>query len=195
MRVFISYSSRDYRQADCLRSELKKSSIECWMAPESIPGGKNYADHIPMAIRTTDAFIVLLSASSMESYWVQNEIGYAVNYKRPLIPIHLDKSALTEAFKFILVSSQIIETGGKIEKSMDKIREALQDINQQPNITSDRVIAGEPGQEFVFRSIYDFEQETDKKEDKKQKGKKHYIVIALLCVLALAGVAFTIGII
>ena len=80
MRVFISYSSRDYRQADCLRSELKKSSIECWMAPESIPGGKNYADHIPMAIRTTDAFIVLLSASSMESYWVQNEIGYAVNY-------------------------------------------------------------------------------------------------------------------
>ena len=70
---------------------------------------------------------------------------------------------------------------------MDKIREALQDINQQPNITSDRVIAGEPGQEFVFRSIYDFEQETEKKED------KNYIFIALLWVLALAGVAFAIG--
>ena len=72
---------------------------------------------------------------------------------------------------------------------MDKIREALQDINQQPNITSDRVIAREPGQEFVFRSIYDFEQETEKKED------KNYIFIALLWVLALAGVAFAIGII
>lgn len=199
MRVFISYSSRDYRQADWLRSELKKSSIECWMAPESIPGGRNYADHIPMAIRTSDAFIVLLSAASMESYWVQNEIGYAVNYKKPLIPIHLDKSTLTEAFRFILVSSQIIETGGRIEKSMDEIREALRDIDQQSNITPDREIAGEPGQEFVFRSIYDFEQGAEKKEDKKQTGKKQtgkkpYIFIALLCALVLAGVAFAFGI-
>ena len=80
MKVFISYSSKESEKALHIRNVLTANGFECWMAPESIPGGKNYADHIPMAIRTTDAFIVLLSASSMESYWVQNEIGYAVNY-------------------------------------------------------------------------------------------------------------------
>lgn len=38
-QVFISYSSREYVEADMVRSVLTTNEITCFMAPESIPGG------------------------------------------------------------------------------------------------------------------------------------------------------------
>ena len=125
MKAFISYNTRDYGMASLLRDELNKKSVECWMAPESIPGGDNYAQRIPWAIRNSDVFIVLVSAYSMESYWVQNEIGYAVKCRKTLVPIHLDKSTLTDAFTFMLLSCQLIETGGRITEALPEILKAL----------------------------------------------------------------------
>ena len=125
MKAFISYNTRDYGMASLLRDELNKKSVECWMAPESIPGGDNYAQRIPWAIRNSDVFIVLVSAYSMESYWVQNEIGYAVKCRKTLVPIHLDKSTLTDAFTFMLLSCQVIETGGRITEALPEILKAL----------------------------------------------------------------------
>ena len=125
MKAFISYNTRDYDMASLLRDELNKKSIECWMAPESIPGGDNYAQRIPWAIRNSDVFIVLVSAHSMESYWVQNEIGYAVKCRKTLVPIHLDRAALTDTFTFMLLSCQLIETGGRILEALPEILKAL----------------------------------------------------------------------
>ena len=140
MKAFISYNTRDYGMASLLRDELNKKSVECWMAPESIPGGDNYAQRIPWAIRNSDVFIVLVSAYSMESYWVQNEIGYAVKCRKTLVPIHLDKSTLTDAFTFMLLSCQVIETGGRITEALPEILKALTAaVNEnQKNILTDK---------------------------------------------------------
>lgn len=54
--IFISYSSRDYNTAQTIRKVLENNSIECWMAPESIPMGSDYACEIPDAIEKCSAF-------------------------------------------------------------------------------------------------------------------------------------------
>lgn len=54
--IFISYSSRDYNTAETIRKVLENNGIECWMAPESIPMGSDYAREIPDAIEKCSAF-------------------------------------------------------------------------------------------------------------------------------------------
>ena len=54
--VFISYSSVEYATALQIRSALESNRIDCWMAPESIPPGSDYADEIQGAIEGSDFF-------------------------------------------------------------------------------------------------------------------------------------------
>lgn len=65
--VFISYSSKEMTTADTVRSILEKNGIVCWMAPRDIPGGSNYTKEIPVAIRSCQVFVLVLSANAQSS--------------------------------------------------------------------------------------------------------------------------------
>ena len=77
--VFISYSSKEYATTLQIRSALESNRIECWMAPESIPAGSDYADEIQTAIENCEAFLLVLSAASQRSKWVRKELDKALD--------------------------------------------------------------------------------------------------------------------
>ena len=66
-QVFISYSSKDFAQAQSVRHVLEQNGITCWMAPADIPGGSNYTKEIPVAIRGCQAFVLMLSNNAQKS--------------------------------------------------------------------------------------------------------------------------------
>lgn len=107
--VFISYSTRNQSEADMVRLVLEKNGISCWMAPDDIPGGSNYAKEIPDAIRSARIFLLLLSFESQRSQWVSRELDLAVNETKVIIPFVLEECELLEEFNFYLVGAQRIE--------------------------------------------------------------------------------------
>lgn len=107
-KVFISYSSKDFLYAKGIAAMLKEIGVSYWKAPEMIPAGSNYAREIPVAIRECDVFLLLVSASSQKSMWVEKELDSALNNRKEILPIKLDNEPLDDLFKFYLNNIQMI---------------------------------------------------------------------------------------
>jgi hypothetical protein len=75
---FISHSSKDDEFAKKLTARLRREGVHVWYAPEDIlPGDKIY-EQIKRAISAFDRLLVVLSADSMSSNWVQTELASAI---------------------------------------------------------------------------------------------------------------------
>ncbi|WP_226669736.1 toll/interleukin-1 receptor domain-containing protein [Metabacillus litoralis] len=104
--VFISYSSSEFNNVYSIKNILEKNNIHCWMAPHSIPGGSSYANEIPVAIKNSGMFLLMLSAKSQKSQWVQKEVSLALSYGKTVLPFMLEKCELSESFNFFLTDVQ-----------------------------------------------------------------------------------------
>jgi uncharacterized protein YjbI with pentapeptide repeats len=97
---FISYSSKDELFARRLHNDLQQEGIRCWFAPEDMNIGDKIRHRIEEAIRVYDKLLLILSESSIASYWVAYEVERALN-KEPqgipnvLYPIRVDQAILT----------------------------------------------------------------------------------------------------
>lgn len=106
--IFISYRSTHYSQALALRQDLESRGFSCWMAPENIPGGSNYAREIPRAIHNCQIFVLLLTddAQSDDSIWVPRELDMAVNKQKLILPIAPADFRVNDFFQFYLCFCQ-----------------------------------------------------------------------------------------
>lgn len=104
--VFISYKSEDYAQASWVRDVLETNGISCWIAPDCIPGGSNYALEIPKAIDGCKVFVVVLSEQAQTSKWVPRELDRAINANKVIIPFMLENCELKDDFSFYLSNVQ-----------------------------------------------------------------------------------------
>ena len=106
--VFISYSTVETDVASKVWDYLRANGVNCWMAPQCIQGGSDYTRSIPDAISNCDAFIVVCSENSQNSYWVKSEIIEAITCHRAIIPFIIDDFPMTKEFNFLLSPFQRI---------------------------------------------------------------------------------------
>jgi hypothetical protein len=76
--VFISYSSRDRREALEIKSLLESQSIKVWLDYFDIQEASDLRQELSDKVRQSDVFCLLLSPSASESRWVNEEIEYAL---------------------------------------------------------------------------------------------------------------------
>lgn len=99
--MFISYSSKDSTFAERLHADLEQAGVRCWFAPHDLPIGAKIRPAIHKAILTNSLVILILSAHSMSSPWVENEVETAFEREGTtgttiLVPVRLD-AAIMEA--------------------------------------------------------------------------------------------------
>ena len=97
---FISYSSQDSAFAGQLYDDLQKQSVRCWIAERNMRIGDNIRDRIHKVIRKREKLLLILSTSSVESNWVENEVEKGFSEERdrnePIIfPIRIDDAVKT----------------------------------------------------------------------------------------------------
>lgn len=126
--VFISYSSKDAQFIQNIITLLKKMGISYWKAPEMIPAGSNYAREIPNAIRDCSVFLLVLSASSQTSIWVEKEVDSAICNRKTIVPFHIDQSPLSEMYRFYLNNVQMIEYGTNAKLAQQQLRIKLKEL-------------------------------------------------------------------
>jgi hypothetical protein len=96
---FISYSSKDDEFARRLQADLQNSSVRCRFAPHDMKIGAKILDTLDEAIRLRDKVLLVLSAASIASDWVEDEITKAFAEERQrggvvLFPVRLDDVVL-----------------------------------------------------------------------------------------------------
>ena len=104
--AFISYSTANSSEAYTVRNYLQRSGCTCWMAPDDIPAGSDYAEAIPKAITDCRIFILILSVDAQNSSWVRKELGKAIDKGKTVIPFMIRDFKLNDTFDFLLENAQ-----------------------------------------------------------------------------------------
>ena len=86
--IFLSYAHEDRLKAQNLAAALSARGYTLWW-DELIEGGAQFARSIRDALEAADAVVVLWSAKSIDSDWVQDEAAQGRDRKR-LVPLSLD---------------------------------------------------------------------------------------------------------
>jgi hypothetical protein len=92
---FISYSSKDQGFAERLYADLQDEGVRCWFAQEDMKIGDKIRDRLDHAIRRHDKMLLVLSANSIGSEWVEDEVTIAFEEERRrdrtvLFPVRVD---------------------------------------------------------------------------------------------------------
>lgn len=103
--VFISYSHKDTAFAQQLIADLNAAGHACWIDTSEIKGGDEWIMTIAEGILNSYAFVPIVSQSALESRWVQDEILWARQKQKRIIPVILE-NVLEETRFFPLVSYQ-----------------------------------------------------------------------------------------
>lgn len=96
---FLSYSSHDQAFAERLYADLQSKGVRCWFAPEHMKIGEKIRHRIEESIRIYDKLLIVLSAHSMKSEWVEHEVEAALDKEQEgkpavLFPIRLDETIM-----------------------------------------------------------------------------------------------------
>ena len=96
-KIFISYSYQDREFVEWLKSNLSEYGFEFWYDQQEISVGDNIKEKLNEGIHSSDAFILVLSSSSIKSDWVKYEMNSALLFNAvkkgiAILPIKIDNS-------------------------------------------------------------------------------------------------------
>lgn len=92
---FISYSVKDTEFAEKVNQFLSRNGVSTWFAPKDLAIGTKTRTALDQAISSHDRLIVVLSANSITSQWVEKEVEAALEQERQtgtniLLPVTID---------------------------------------------------------------------------------------------------------
>lgn len=88
--VFVSYSRKDIEFAKKLADDLKQRGVPVWLDVLAIPPGKRWDDVLENALEDSSHLLLLVSATSRRSQNVRDELAYAIDEGKEVIPLILD---------------------------------------------------------------------------------------------------------
>ena len=106
--IFVSYSTEDVQTADTLIQDLVNKDRYCWQDKIAIKGGDDWIKAIPQGIENSYVVIVLVTANSLNSEWVHDEILWAREQGKVIIPLLFANVAKQKGY-FPLVRYQKID--------------------------------------------------------------------------------------
>ncbi len=136
--VFISYARADEKVAKAIIRLIERAGFTVWW-DGLIPSGERFSAKIGEALEHAKAVVVLWSASSGESNWVQDEAAFGRDRQR-LVPISIDGSEPPLGFRQL----QCVDVSkGRLSGSNPAMYRALQTIAAMmdrplsPDVTKD----------------------------------------------------------
>lgn len=94
IKLFISYSRRNLKQAVELADALEKDGFEAKIDIRDLPYGEEFKSELETLIRQSDIVLWLLSPDSIASRWCTWELNEVMRQSKKLVPIHLIPSGL-----------------------------------------------------------------------------------------------------
>jgi len=106
--AFVSYSRDDRDEVVALVQELLQLGWRLWW-DEEIPGGSEWESHLHSRLNRATHLVLFLSARSVRSKWVAEEIRWAQKLGKPVLSIRLDWSEIPEDSRSFLSRYQMLD--------------------------------------------------------------------------------------
>jgi len=103
-RVFLGHKAEVKREAASLKHSLRIYGISAFVAHADIQPTREWQEEILNALASMDAFIALLTPKYHQSFWTDQEVGYAVCRGVPLIAVKLGRDPYGFIGKFQALS-------------------------------------------------------------------------------------------
>jgi len=108
--LFISHARSDRSQIEQLLETLEKNSgRHLWIDVQDISAGELWRTSIVAAIKAADAFIIVLSRTSVDSDHVRTELDIAHELKIKIIPVLIDEVDIPDEMIYPLAGRQNID--------------------------------------------------------------------------------------
>lgn len=150
--IFVSYAHKDYSLVEQFLKYFSDNKYRFWY-DEGIKSGSEWSDYIVERIDKAEVFIVFLSANSIVSENVKDEIHVAVSSKKHVIVIKLDDTVLSGGLLLKLDRKQAIIYTRDVESSFKKLT-SINQINNCVEIPASEIFITYPNyDESVAYSI------------------------------------------
>lgn len=140
MRIFVSYSHQDKPKVDAIVNRLKLAKHEIWIDHLKLKPGDNISRKIEEGIDSSDAVLVIVSANSLSSKWVQQEfssLALSEISKRAsrVIPVLIDSSSVPSYLSKYLY----IDLTKDLEAGLEFLVQSLETVKRKDNSNPRRV--------------------------------------------------------
>jgi len=124
--VFLSYASADREMAHKIVNELREQGNHVWFDAYELQYGDSIVKTIENAISVSDYLVVLLSPNSVNSVWVQKELGAALSSELTsrditLLPVLIEACDIPP----ILASYQHLDLRKDFEQGISRLIEQI----------------------------------------------------------------------
>ena len=92
-RVFVSHSEESRELAEYVSQKLRDMGIDASSDESNAPEGTELRKWLKNEIGRSDAIVTLVTPNSLESNWMQYEVGLATGLDRLVIPVVVDVNA------------------------------------------------------------------------------------------------------
>ena len=115
--IFISYARKDFDEVNRFVEMLKERipSLTCWFDITGIESGDEFQDKIISAIDNSSYILFALSDHSIQSRWTKDEVMYAKNSGKKIIPLLLKGAYLKGWFLFNFGQIDCIDTTNSLQ--------------------------------------------------------------------------------
>jgi hypothetical protein len=150
IELFISHSSINKKFASQLSDELLPYGIEGFVAHEDIAVNQEWQLQIEVHLNNCNAFLFISDEDSSNSFWCNQEIGWACGLKKPIFCIWHGVPP-----KGFISKIQYPSVANNIDKSRDLVLEFLDNTNLKIDRVVDNLLHKLKSETSDFRSAGD----------------------------------------
>jgi hypothetical protein len=137
-KTFLSYSRINKDFALKLAKVLKSEGFHIWLDQLDIPPGARWDAEVEKALEESDIFMIIITPASAKSENVLDEIGYAIDSGKRILPVLLETATIPlrlRRFQYVDFTSKSFDEG------IESARELLRTLIAQPTIPHGEVPA------------------------------------------------------
>ena len=200
-KVFFSYSRSDAEFVLKVAKALRKEGRYIWVDQLDIPKGGRWDEEVEKALKASSGLLVALSPASSQSQNVLDEVSYALDEKKVVIPILLQSGNIP----FRLKRLQYIDFTGDFDDAYQQLIAALDALSSlhavtkadapvQPNVDSPpkpAISVQHDKPEFGSSPV-----DAVTSIERGISAKRHFPIkiihaVIVVCVLAIGSVSYT----
>jgi sulfatase modifying factor 1 len=197
--TFISYSRVNSDFALHLAKDLKAAGLDVWLDQLDIPTGARWDDEIQKALDQSAIFLIVLSPESIQSQNVKDEIGYAIDSGKHILPVVIKPCNIP----FRLRRFQYVDfTNKSYNDSLAEIKHLLTNTDKLTIATDDRhddAHSEQPAAKLdVAKTIDEKKLVTQDNQTVGISSRSKFVLPVILggvVIICIAGIAIGIGLI
>jgi len=186
---FFSYSRKDAEFVFKLATDLKNAGLNVWLDQLDILPGEPYDIAIEKALKQSDCMLIVLSTTSTASENVLNEIDYAKNRGKRIIPLLINDCEVPLS----LVRKQRIDFTKDYNTAFQQLVKTLNPPNANPQpaipVIDPSIKENKPAEDKIgnTKPVIPKKNEVveEDKQNEKEKKKRNFKLTVLISIVSL----------